>query len=61
MSFDKDEGQKKGRTRGAVSDEEKKALLSFLQEFANALSSQPGRTTLAEHRIFLKSDRTARQ
>ena len=35
--------------------------MSLLQEFSDDFSSQPGCTTLAEHRIFLKSDRPVRQ
>ena len=42
---------------GELSDNEREQLMSLLNEFSDVFSYQPGRTALAEHKIFLKTER----
>ena len=46
---------------GELSDNEREQLMSLLNEFSDVFSYQPGRTALAEHKIFLKTERPVRQ
>ena len=46
---------------GELSDNERKRLLLLLNEFSDVFSHQHGRTALAEHKNFLKTERPVRQ